>query len=311
MSAERIDPFAPPAMAARAAAGGAAKTRLDTVSLFALAVLAGVFIALGAQLATIAGVAPGVAFGPVRLLIGLAFSLGLILVVLGGAELFTGNMLVVISRLTRAVTTRAVLRNWTIAYGGNFVGAVATAVLVYASGQWALAGGRVGAAALEIAHAKVSLGFVEALARGVLGNGLVCLAVWLCFSARSDVDKTKIAFYGLSLGAQLGPVYLAIEPRLRTGVLLSGGFEIWTIPPESDPVSFTPRVRQPVIMVNGREDFDLPYASAQLPMFRMLGTPAADKAHVVLEGGHLPPKPQEVFKVILDWLDKYLGPVGR
>ena len=129
--------------------------------------------------------------------------------------------------------------------------------------------------------------------------------------SRSDVDKTKIAFYGLSLGAQLGPVYLAIEPRLRTGVLLSGGFEIWTIPPESDPVSFTPRVRQPVIMVNGREDFDLPYASAQLPMFRMLGTPAADKAHVVLEGGHLPPKPQEVFKVILDWLDKYLGPVGR
>ena len=82
--------------------------------------------------------------------------------------------------------------------------------------------------------------------------------------------------------------------EVMTGVLLSGGFETWTIPPESDPVSFTPRVRQPVIMVNGREDFDLPYESAQVPMFKMLGTPAADKAHVVLEGGHLPPKPQDV-----------------
>jgi formate/nitrite transporter len=98
-------------------------------------------------------------------------------------------MLVVIARLTGTVTTRAVLRSWTIAYAGNFVGAVATAVLVYASGQWALAGAQVGAAALEIAHAKLSLGFVEAVARGVLGNGLVCLAVWLCFSARSDIDK--------------------------------------------------------------------------------------------------------------------------
>ena len=129
--------------------------------------------------------------------------------------------------------------------------------------------------------------------------------------SRPDIDATRIAFYGLSLGAQLGPVYLAIEPRIRTGVFLSGGFETWTIPPETDPVNFTPRVKQPVIMVNGREDFDLPYETAQLPMFRMLGTPAADKSHVVLEGGHLPPKPQEVFKEILDWLDKYLGPVGR
>jgi eukaryotic-like serine/threonine-protein kinase len=129
--------------------------------------------------------------------------------------------------------------------------------------------------------------------------------------ARPDFDRDKIGFYGLSLGAQLGPVYLAIEPRLKTGVLLSGGFETWTIPAETDPVNFAPRVRQPVLMVNGRDDFDLPYAEAQVPMFQALGTPPADKRHAVLEGGHLPPRPQEVYKEVLDWLDKYLGPVKR
>jgi poly(3-hydroxybutyrate) depolymerase len=128
--------------------------------------------------------------------------------------------------------------------------------------------------------------------------------------SRSDVDRTRIAGYGLSLGAQLMPLMLAVEPRLRTGVLLSGGFESYDIPPEWDPVNFAPRVKQPVLMVNGREDFDLPYASAQVPLFNLLGTAPSDKHHEVLEGGHLPPKPVLVYKVILDWLDKYLGPTG-
>ena len=127
--------------------------------------------------------------------------------------------------------------------------------------------------------------------------------------SRADIDRTRIAFFGISLGAQLAPVYLAVEPRLRTGVLFSGGFETWTMPPESDPVNFAPRVRQPVLMVNGREDFDLPYETAQVPLYNMLGTAPADKRHAVLEGGHIPPRPQAVFKEVLDWLDRYLGPV--
>ena len=183
------DPFAPPAMAARAAMVGTSKARLDGLSLFTLAVLAGAFVGLGAQLATLVGVAPGMPFGPTRLLTGLAFSLGLILVVVAGAELFTGNTLIVIARLTGAVTTRELLRNWSLAYIGNFVGAVGTAALVAASGQWALADARVGAAALALAHAKLSLDPLEAVVRGILGNALVCLAVWLCFSARSTSDK--------------------------------------------------------------------------------------------------------------------------
>jgi formylglycine-generating enzyme required for sulfatase activity len=128
-------------------------------------------------------------------------------------------------------------------------------------------------------------------------------------ATRTDIDAKRLAFYGLSLGAQLGPVFLAIEPRLRTGVLLSGGFETWDMPPETDPVNFAPRVKQPVLMVNGREDFDLPYETAQVPLFRALGSSVKD--HKVLEGGHIPPRPQEVFRLVLDWLDAQLGPVGH
>ena len=128
---------------------------------------------------------------------------------------------------------------------------------------------------------------------------------------RPDVDRSRIALYGLSLGAQLAPVFLATEPRLRTGVLLSGGFETWTIPAEIDPVNFAGRVTQPVIMVNGRDDFDLPLETAQIPLFNALGTAPAAKRHVVLDGGHLPTRAQDVYKEILDWLDRYLGPVGR
>jgi eukaryotic-like serine/threonine-protein kinase len=131
---------------------------------------------------------------------------------------------------------------------------------------------------------------------------------YLC--TRSDIDSTKIAFYGISLGAQLGPLFLGIEPRFRAGVFFSGGFETWNIPPECDPVNFVTHVKVPVLMVNGREDFDLPYASAQVPMFNMLGTPPAHKRHVLFEGGHIPPDPQKAIKVMLDWLDTYLGPVN-
>jgi eukaryotic-like serine/threonine-protein kinase len=127
--------------------------------------------------------------------------------------------------------------------------------------------------------------------------------------SRPDIDSTRNAFYGLSLGAQLGPLFLAIEPRFRTGVFFSGGFETWDMPPEADPVNFAPHVKVPVLMVNGRQDFDLPYATAQVPMFRMLGTPAADKRHAVFEGGHIPPRPQDAIKAVLDWLDDHLGPV--
>ena len=184
-----FDPYAPAEMARRVELAGVTKAGLDVLSLLTLAVLAGAFIALGAQLATVVGVDSTLGFGPTRLLVGVAFSLGLILVVIAGAELFTGNTLIVMAWLGRQVSARRLLRNWSLAYLGNFIGALGTVALVYLAGQWALGGNKVGAAALSTANAKVQLSFGEAIARGILCNTLVNLAVWLCFSARSNVDK--------------------------------------------------------------------------------------------------------------------------
>jgi formate transporter len=189
-----LDSLLPPEMAARAEQVGVNKANMDTTALFALAVLAGAFIALGAMFATtVASGAAGVLpYGVTRLLAGLAFSLGLILVVVGGAELFTGNNLIVMAWASRKVTTSLLLRNWSIVYAGNFAGAVATAALVYLSGHYQFGDGATGKAALATAQAKVGLGFAEAVALGILCNALVCLAVWLSFSGRTTTDKVLV-----------------------------------------------------------------------------------------------------------------------
>jgi formate/nitrite transporter len=189
-----LDALLPPAMAARAEEVGVRKAAMPAVTMFVLAVLAGAFIALGALFATtvVAGAAGVLPYGVTRLLAGVVFSLGLILVIVGGAELFTGNNLIVMAWASRRVRTVALVRNWVIVYAGNFVGAVATAILVFVSGQYAFGGGSVGAAALGIADAKVALAPLEAFVLGILCNGLVCLAVWLAFSARSTIDRVAV-----------------------------------------------------------------------------------------------------------------------
>jgi formate transporter FocA len=186
-----LDSLLPPDMAAKAEAIGVKKANLDTVSMFVLAVLAGAFIAMGAIFATtaVAGAGGVLTYGVTRLLAGLVFTLGLILVIVGGAELFTGNNLIVMAWASRKVSTRLLLRNWVIVYLGNFVGSIATAALMYSSGQFAFGQGAVGAAALSTAAAKTSLGFVQAVALGILCNCLVCLAVWMAFSARTTTDR--------------------------------------------------------------------------------------------------------------------------
>jgi formate/nitrite transporter len=170
---------------------GAAKAAMPFVRMLVLAVLAGAFIALGAGFSTMAATGAGdaIGYGPARVLAGVVFSLGLVLVVVGGAELFTGNNLLVMALVARRITARAVLRSWAIVYVGNLVGATATALLVYLTGQYRTGGGAVGVQALDTALAKATIPFGEALARGVLANALVCLAVWLCLSARTVTDK--------------------------------------------------------------------------------------------------------------------------
>jgi formate transporter len=185
-----FDPLPPPEMARKAEEVGVAKAGMSAATTFALAVLAGAFIAVGAAFATntLAG-SSELPYGVARLLGGLTFSLGLILVVVAGAELFTGNNLIVMAWASRKVSTVRVLRNWAIVYAGNFAGSIATAALLYAGKQYEFGKGAVGTTALTIAATKTGYGFGQAVALGMLCNALVCLAVWLCYSARSTADK--------------------------------------------------------------------------------------------------------------------------
>jgi formate transporter len=185
-----LDALIPAEMAAKAEAIGAKKAHMNPVSMFVLSVLAGAFISLGAIFATtVSAGAVEVPYGIVRLLAGLVFSLGLILVVVGGAELFTGNNLIVMAWAHGTVTTQLLIKNWLIVYAGNFAGAFLTAVLMFATGQYTFGKGAVGAAALATANSKSGLDFVQAIALGVMCNALVCLAVWLTFSARTTTDR--------------------------------------------------------------------------------------------------------------------------
>ena len=185
-----FDALPPPEMATKAEQVGVAKAGLDAATTFALAVLAGAFIAVGAAFATntLAG-SSDLPYGVARLLGGLTFSLGLILVVVAGAELFTGNNLIVMAWASGRVSTLRLLRNWAIVYAGNFVGAVATAGLLYLGKQYEFGKGAVGETALSIAATKTGYGFGQAIALGMLCNALVCIAVWLCYSARTVADK--------------------------------------------------------------------------------------------------------------------------
>ncbi len=186
-----MDALLPPEMAIRAEEIGVKKATMNFTSLFALAILAGAFIAFGAVFSTTiaTSVNGSLPYGVMRLLSGLVFSLGLVLVVVGGAELFTGNNLIVMAWANGRVKTSLVMRNWLIVYFGNFVGAVGIAVLIYFSGHLSFADGKIAETALSIANTKSNLDFGQAIILGILCNVLVCLAIWLSFSGRSTTDK--------------------------------------------------------------------------------------------------------------------------
>ena len=196
----RIDALLPGEIARKAEAIGAQKARMDVPSLAVLGILAGAFIGLGAMFAiTVLAGADGVLpFGAGRLIAGLVFSLGLILVVVGGAELFTGNTLMVMALAARKITVTEMLRAWAIVYIGNFIGAFGTAVLVMLSGQYLSGDGSVASVVLSLSVAKVALPFDRALFLGVLCNVLVCLAVWLSIGARSTGDKVLAVLFPVS-----------------------------------------------------------------------------------------------------------------
>lgn len=186
-----IDSLLPAQMAAKAEHIGVEKTRLDATSLIALAVLAGTFIGFGSLFSIVvtSGAEDIIPYGITRLLGGVVFSLGLILVIVGGAELFTGNNLMVMACASGKVTVAEVLRAWSIVYVGNLIGAVGLALLIFLAAGYGHGRGAVGAVALASAEGKASLSGIQALIHGILANVLVCLATWLCYAARSTTDK--------------------------------------------------------------------------------------------------------------------------
>ncbi|MCX7838864.1 MAG: formate transporter FocA [Anaerolineae bacterium] len=186
-----LDALVPPEMAAKAEQIGFKKVHMDPISVVVLAIVAGVFISFGAIFSTtvIAGASGTLPYGVTRLLAGVTFSLGLILVIVGGAELFTGNNLIVMAWASRKVTTQELIWNWVYVYAGNFIGALGAVVAMFLGGQFLFANGAIGAVALSIADAKCNLNFWQAMMLGILCNNLVCLAVWLTFSARTTTDR--------------------------------------------------------------------------------------------------------------------------
>jgi formate transporter len=198
-----IDALLPPAMAAKAEDIGVKKAALNPLSMFALAILAGAFIAIGAIFATTvaagsmaisaadgtAAFKTGLPYGIVRLLAGLVFTVGLILVVVGGAELFTGNNLITMAFMSGKVKLTALLKNWGVVYVGNFVGSIITALIVFLGKQYTFGGNSIGLAALNTGNTKCGYDFIQAIALGIMCNALVCMAVWMCYSARSTTDR--------------------------------------------------------------------------------------------------------------------------
>lgn len=220
----------PPARIAQLVEGvGVRKARLDVFPTLVLGILAGAFIAFGGMFYTLAITGAEAGFGPTRLIGGLAFSLGLILVIIGGAELFTGNSLVLMSWLERHIGFGRLARNWALVYAGNFLGALGTVVLLHLSGVMTLADGQVGVTARVIAETKGALDPLQAFVRGILCNVLVCLAVWMCFAAHTVTGKVLVivfpitAFVALGFEHSVANMYLMPIGALQTGSTLEIG----------------------------------------------------------------------------------------
>jgi len=193
-----IDAYSPREVAEKVQLVGVTKAHLPFLQTAMLGMVAGGFIGLGALFFTLVASDATLGFAPTRVLGGLAFSLGLILVSVAGAELFTGNNLMVMAWADRKITTAELLRNWTVVYAANFVGAAGLAIVVYLANHGAMNGGAVAAAYVKIAAAKTALPFGEAFFKGVLCNLLVCLAVWLAMAGHSVVDKIVAIVFPIS-----------------------------------------------------------------------------------------------------------------
>lgn len=193
------DSLTPAQMASRVETIGVAKAQMPAYQLIALGLMAGTFISFGAMNFTTV-----MAQGLPRIVASLSFCLGLILVIIGGAEMFTGNNMMAMAWAERKISTSAILRNWGWVYFANLAGCLGAVVLAYLSGILHSVDMQFGVQALKIAAAKTHLSWGEAFFKGILCNALVCLAVWLCFSARSVTDRILAIVFPISAFVNMG-----------------------------------------------------------------------------------------------------------
>jgi formate/nitrite transporter len=204
MEENTYDAYTPSDIADKVEKMGIRKAHTDTTTLLILAVLAGAFIAIGSLLYTVVVTGSELGFGITRLIGGLSFSLGLILVVVGGAELFTGNNLLSMAWASGQITTTSVLRNWFLSYVGNVFGVLATVLFVIWANIASMGDGAVGETAVQIATGKANLTVTEAFFRGMFCNALVCLAIWLAMGGRSVMDKIAAIFLPIAAFVTIG-----------------------------------------------------------------------------------------------------------
>jgi formate/nitrite transporter len=193
-----FDVFSPKEIATRVETIGVAKARLPLLSMLMLSLLAGAFVGLGALYFVLVRSDPSLGFAARQVLGGMVFSLGLVLVVVAGAELFTGNNLLAMAWAAGKISTRELLRNWAVVCVGNFIGAAGLALLVFLSRHPDMNQGDVAREYIAIASAKVTMPFWTALFKGMLCNVLVCMAVWMTLAGRSVIDKVVAIVFPVS-----------------------------------------------------------------------------------------------------------------
>lgn len=231
-----FDTYSPAEIAAKVESVGVTKARMPLLPMAMLGMLAGGFIGLGALYYTLVVSDASLGFAASRVLGGVVFSLGLILVVVGGAELFTGNNMLAMAWADNKISSREVVRNWVVVYVANAIGAVGLAAVVYWSGHATFNGGAVAQQYLKIAAAKTALPFAEAFFKGVLCNLLVCLGMWLCMAGRSVTDKVLAIIFPISAFVAAGfehsvanMYFISLAIFLRDGVDATAGVNLATL----------------------------------------------------------------------------------
>ena len=245
-----FDAFSPKEIAERVENVGVVKARLPLLSMFMLGILAGAFIGLGAMCFVLVQSETGLGFVAGRFIGGLVFSLGLILVVIAGAELFTGNNLLVMAWADDKLRFSEVLRNWIVVASANFIGAAGIALLVYFSGHPDMNGGAVGVSYVKIAALKCNLSFQQCFFSGMLCNVFVCLAVWMAQAGRSVVDKVVVIIFPITAFVACG-----FEHSIANMFLIPMGFllkEANLLVPGAESINFAGFIKNlvPVILGN-------------------------------------------------------------